>query len=605
MLNVEDEEPEPGPTDAERRRVRFPRRWWLAIPLVVGVVGLAAALAVVQRSRPARATAMTTAIRFTLPYPEDTRPLDGAQFAPSPDGTAIAVAARGPDGQSRLWIRRLQALDWQELPRTAGAMYPFWSPDSRHIGFFANRRLERVDVENGLTQTVSDAPDGRGGTWGIDGDIVFAPGASGPLSRVPASGGRPVPITQLDRGRMEVAHLWPRFLADGRRVLYFANAVNRGNAASYVTDLSSGERRSILSRDVAAVPVADLLLFSQNRALMAQRFQLRSQRLEDRVDAIGGAGAVGGPMAYGPSFSASAGLLVYRNMRPRLSRLAWVDASGRFVDEAGPPAEYRAASLSPDGTRVVVAQGGSGTDTSELWLLDAMRGTSMRLTFGAHQDATPIWSPDAQRIAFVSRRDGRVMLMTTSAAGGGTEQEIATWPFGVELTDWSRDGRALIFTARNPKTGLDVWLKPMTGDDKPLPLLQSSSDESDARVSPDGRWIAYVSNESGIDQIYVRTFPPPGSVWQVSTNGGTRPRWRGDGRELFFVAPDGALTAVGVTTGASLVLGPARALLRLHEATGFEVQPGGRFLVSLPAVQDAGSHLHVIANWTSELSERR
>jgi Tol biopolymer transport system component len=590
--------PESGPRD--RAPVR--RQWWLAIPLVGVLLLLAAALTVVRRSAPD--AVRPTAIRFTLPFPNDTQPLDGAQFAPSPDGTAIALAARGADGQSRLWIRRLSAFDWQELPRTVGAAYPFWSPDGRHVGYFANRRLERVDVENGLTQTIADARDGRGATWGIDGDIVFAPRGTGPLLRVSASGGSPQQVTRLDGAKMEMAHLWPRFLADGRRFTYFATSANRRNA-SYLADLTADERTLIVS-DVAAVPAGDLLLFSQNRSLMAQRFEGGSGgRLDDRVETIAGAGAVDAPLASGPGFSASADVLIYRNVASPVSRLVWVDRSGQIAGEIGPPADYRMASLSPDGTRVAVAQGDAGTNTSDLWLLDTMRATSMRLTFGVPQDSTPIWSPDASRIAFVSRRDGRVVLMTTSAAGGGTRQEIGTWPFAVQLTDWSSDGRMLLFTERNPKTGLDVWAMPVMGDGKAQAVVQTSSDEFEARLSPDGRWIAYVSNESGINQVYVRSFPTSGSVWQVSANGGARPRWQRDGRELLFVTPDGMLTAVAVSSGAGFAAGVPTPLLPLRAATGFEVSSERRFLVPMPDEPNTASQLHVVVNWTSELSGRR
>jgi Tol biopolymer transport system component len=592
------------PSNAGRERARFSRRWLLAVPLLA--VFLVAALVLVGRTRRESARPHGTVVRFTLPFPADTRRMDGAQFAPSPDGAVIALAARGPDGQSRLWIRQLRALDWQELPRTSGAMYPFWSPDSRHIGFFADRRLQRVDIESGLTRSITEAPDGHGGTWGTDDEIVFAARGDGPLARVRASGGTSQPVTELDRGRGELAHLWPRFLPDGRRFVYFATTANRSNLASYLADAHGDGRALLLPRNVAAVPVADRLLFTHNRALVAQRFDAANGRLDDHVETIAGAAEVGGGrMADGPEFSASADVLIYRNVEPQLTVLVWFDSDGRVIGEAGPAADYRTPSLSPDGMRIAVARSDASTNTSALWLLDARRGTSMRLTFGAAQDATPIWSPDSARIAFVSRREDRVVIMTTSAAGGGTAREVATSPFAVSLTDWSRDGRLLLFSARNPKTGLDIWGMPMTGDGKPMALIQTPPDESEARLSPDGRWIAYVSNESGVDQVYVRSFPASGSLWQVSTSGGAHPRWMRDGRELLFVAPDGRLMAVSRVGDESFATGTPRTLLRLDAATSVEPRQGGSFLVSMPAVQDAANQLHVIVNWTSELSMRQ
>jgi Tol biopolymer transport system component len=600
---VGDEAESPRPANRVAGRVQSWRHWWLAIPIAIVVVALAAVLGLV-RSGSSDIGPLAAAIRFTLPFPSGTRPIDGAQFAPSPDGTAVVLAARGADGQSHLWIRRLRALDWQELPRTEGALYPFWSPDSQHVGFFANQRLARIDVTNGLTQTICDAPDGHGATWGIQNDIVFASNANGPLSRVPASGGSPQLITKLDPGRMEVAHLWPRFLDDGHRFVYFANTANRRNPVTYLMDLTGGERARIIPFDVAAVPVGDLLLFPQNGTLITQRFDAGKGRVDDHVEAIAGADNVGGPVAFGPGFSVARNVLVYRNSSPRLSRLMWFDRSGRVIDEIGPAADYRMLSLAPDGQRVVVARADDRANTSDLGILDTTRGTSTRLTFGARQDSSPIWSPDAARIVFVSRRDGRQALMTTSAAGGGVEQEIATWPHTVRPTDWSSDGRLLLFTSRDPRTGLDVWVMPVMGDGKANALIQTSFNESDARFSPDGRWVAYVSNDSGVDQVFVRSFPQTESRWQVSVSGGTHPRWLRDGRELLFVAPDGMLTAVGIESGPSFRVGPPRMLWPVPGATDFAVGPDGRFLVAIPDEGDEANQLHVIVNWMSELPRR-
>jgi Tol biopolymer transport system component len=282
----------------------------------------------------------------------------------------------------------------------------------------------------------------------------------------------------------------------------------------------------------------------------------------------------------------------------------WFDRSGRVVDEIGPAADYRMLSLAPDGQHVVVARADERANTSELWILDTARGTSTRLTFGTRQDSSPLWSPDGTRIAFVSRRDGRVALMTTSAAGGGVEQEISMWPRGARLTDWSADGRMLLFTSRDPRTGLDVWVMPLMGDSKANALMQTTFDESEARLSPDGRWVAYVSNESGVDQVFVRAFPQTEGKWQVSISGGTNPRWQRDGRELLFVAPDGMLTAVGIEGGPSFRVGPPGMLWSLPGASEFSVGPDGRYFVAVPDEGGEANQLHVIVNWMNELARR-
>ena len=595
------QQPHSGPAlRAHRWRYR-----WLAIPVALFVLAVGALLVTLVRrldSSPA-IQPLASAVRFTLPFPTDTRALDGAQFAPSPDGTTIVLAARAADGRSRLWIRRLQALDWQELSRTEGASYPFWSPDGRHVGFFAERRLKRIDVSNHVSQTVGDAPDGHGGTWGLDDWIVFAPTDTGPLQRVAASGGTPQRITRLDEARGEVAHVWPRFLADGVRLVYFANAADTKQKGSYLADLNQGTAALVVRRDVAVVPADDLLLFSHNGTLMAQRFDARRPQLDDRITAIAGADDVGGPMAYGPNFSASGTVLVYRNTGPRLGRLTWFDRRGQVIGEVGMPAEYQAPAVSPDGRRIVVARTDDRTNTSDIWVNDVDH-RSTRLTFGPAQDSSPIWSPDGVRVAYASSRDGRVQIMTTKADGGGTEETIATWPQMVQPTDWSNDGRALLFTTRHAKTGLDVWAMPLAGDRKPWPLLQTPFDESDAHVSPDGRWVAYVSNESGLDQIYVCSFPEPESRFQISVTGGTHPRWRRDGRELIFVAPDGMLTAVDVMHDSTFRSGSPAPLLRLPDTAEFTMGPGGeQFLVLMPH-DEASNSLHVILNWKTELAAR-
>lgn len=584
------------------RHAHAPWPRWRTGAAVALLVAIGALLFFVAISRRNDAPPFPIVVRFTLPFPNETRALEGPQFAPSPDGTAIALAARGADGQSRLWVRRLRGLDWQELPRTDGAAYPFWSPDSQHVGFFADRRLQRINLASGLTQTVGDAPDGRGGTWGSGDDIVFAPGARGALMRVTAVGGTPQPITTLDRSRAEVAHLWPMFLEDGRRFVYFANTADRRNGGSYVGDVSNGSKALVVGRDVVTVPVGDLLLFSQDRTLITQRFDAARGELHDSAQAIAGAVDVGGPRMSGPSFAASTHVLVYRNSSPPISRLVWFDRRGEVSGEVSAPADYRTPALSPDGRRIAVARADDRTNGSNLWLLDVERNMSTRLTFGPHQDASPLWSPDGDRIVFASRRDGLVRLMTTSAAGGGVEEEIAASPQMVRLSDWSIDGRTLLYTTQDPKTGLDVWAIPLTGDRKPWALIQTPFNESDARLSPDGRWVAYVSNESGLDQVYVRSFPRPESKWQASVNGGTHPQWRRDGRELLFVAADGTLTSVGVDAGPTLRLGGAVQLTRLPSATEFATTPDGqRLLVQVPQDGANAAELDVVVNWRSEL----
>jgi hypothetical protein len=270
-----------------------------------------------------------------------TRPaLEGAQFAVSPDGSAIALAARGVDGQSHLWLRRLQALDWVELPRTEGATFPFWSPDSRHVGFFAERQLKRIDVANGLTQAVCDAPNARGGTWGIRDEIIFGDGGTRTLMRVPARGGEPYSITKLAQG--EIAHVWPRFLDDGRHVVFFANTPDTQAKGTYAIDLDIADGRRILiaRRIVTTVPIGDILLRPLSGSLVAQRFDFARPERGDDGQVIGGVERVTGTAEAGPTFAAAHNVLVYRSAGDQKTQLSWLDREGRIIGTIGEPGDY-------------------------------------------------------------------------------------------------------------------------------------------------------------------------------------------------------------------------------------------------------------------------
>jgi Tol biopolymer transport system component len=586
------------PPETHRRRHR-----WLLIPVVALILAagllLVATIRVTERHEPP-----ANVVRFTLPFPNDTQPLDGAQFAVSPDGTTVALAARADaNGQSQLWVRRLQGLDWRELPRTDGAAFPFWSPDSRHVGFFADRRLKRIDVESGLTQTVCDAANGSGGAWGQNDAIVFADG-HGPLFRVPASGGSRKPITKLDSGRGEISHHWPQFLGDGHHFVFFADSAEPRNRRTYIAE-TDAEGRAELTPAGVAVAADDRLLLSRDTVLVAQRVDIAHARIATNdVRTIAGAEAVGGDLARGPSVAAARSVLLYRNASPRLSQLIWLDAGGRAVGRVGDPNDDHDAALSPDGRAVAVARPDARTARSNLWLIDLARGSNQRLTFGDGEDRYPVWSPDGTRIAFASRRNGEHVLMTISTNGGGHEDKRAMSPQPLQPTHWSVDGRVVLYTTAGSKTGLDVWALPMTGDGRASPILQSTFNESDAHLSPDGRWLAYVSNESGRDEIYVQPFAQPTGKWMVSGTGATHPQWRRDGRELVFLSSDGQVMAApfGASAGDGLRLDTARPLFSMHGSSDVMMTwDARRFLVQAPIDLERRPELHVVLNWMTEL----
>ena len=578
-------------TSSTVRRFRLPTaRVGIAIAAVV-----AGALALALFLRPAReSTAHINPVRFTLSLPDGTAMPDNAQFAVSGDGTQLVVAARRHDGGAqRLWLRRLQSLEWRELPRTDGATFPFWSPDGRHIGFVAGSRLKRIDIGNDVTQTICDVDGGYGGTWSIQGDILFA-GTSG-LFLVPAAGGTPRPVTRLQPGSRERAHLRPQFLPDGRRFIFLTQSADDRGGATSIGDLASGEIMAIADGRGPAVFAGDHLLLSRGSVLSAQPFEYANGQLIDEPQTIGGVEDIAGDLRRGSGFAASSTVLVYQRQEPWRRRLLWFDRDGRTIGPEGEFADADGFALSPDGRTVAVARREGGGDTSSIWLMESQSGRVTRLTWG--QDESPVWSPDGARVAFSSRRNQSVRIIVRDL--NGWEESIFSGP-DARPTDWSRDGRVLIYTARSPMTRSDVWMLPVTGDKKPVQLDPTPGNQSQGVLSPDVRWLAYVSDESGRDEVYVRAFPPADGRWQISTGGGTRPRWRDDGRELLFLSPDSQLMAAGVELSVVPRFGVPQRLFVVPEADDFSVR-GSRVLTQTPIERAGDRQLEVILNWAAEL----
>jgi Tol biopolymer transport system component len=543
------------PSFAGRRPRLASRAVWIAIAIVMLVT---AAAYFFMRASPRQPLARThaSAIRFTVTLPDEAELLEGSQLAVSPDGLNLVVAARGADRVSRLWVRRLQSLDWRQLAQTDGARLPFWSPDSQHIGFFTGRALKRIDISNGLTQTVCDAALARGGTWSNNENvIVFA--ASGGVFRVPASGGVPAMLPNAERH------------TDSRQV------------------------------------VGDQLLFSHGTTLAVQRIDPGRGTPIGEAQTIAGVEDVSGAAEDGAAFSASSTVLVYRRAATRLGQLSWLGRAGEVIGTIGEPGEYESVAVSPSGQRMAVVRRDGRGDASSLWVLDASGQRLNRVTFGTSRDASPIWSPDETRIAYRSARNGRNDLYSIVAEGSQSEKMLFESPQPAFPTDWSRDGRLLLYTVRSSTTGDDVWALPVGGDGKPQVLLQSPSNESQAVASPDGRWMAYVSDESGGDHVYVRPFPPAEGRWQISSEGGMRPRWGPDGRELFFVSGDGRLMSVEIASEPrpALRFSPPRSLFRLRGGHDYVVDRARRFFVLMPLGEPGSRELQVIINWASELRE--
>jgi len=524
--------------------------------------------------------------------------------AVSPDGRQIVFAATGAGGRQKLWVRPIDSLDARPLTGTDEGTVPFWSPDSRSIGFFTNNKLKRVDLAGGAPQSLADASFSLGGTWNRDGTIVFAPSLGSPLFRVPASGGTPTQVTDLDPKVRDSVQLAPWFLPDGRHFL-FTNSVGIAQSAVLVGSLDSKETKRLLTIDSAAVYAPPgFILFARESTLMAQAFD--PARLTTSGEPVQIAEQVG-RFFSGVGISVSDnGVLLYRPFSTTQSELVWVDRAGRRQAVASPAGQYGNVALSPDDKRIAFDR--FGPTGNDVWLLDLQRRTTSRFTFQPPNNNVPLWSPDGRLVAFASSRDGGLDIYQRQSNAASADEPLLKLngqPI-VFPSDWSADGRYLTYFRTDPKTQTDIWVVPLFGDRKPFPLIRSEFSEGQSQFSPDGRWIAFVSDDSGTPQVYVQSFPTLTGKFQISAEGGTQPRWRRDGKELFYLALDRKLMAVKVKTGTTF---EAEAPSFLFE-TGLNVSElrqtyaasadGQRFLLNTP-IAGTAPPLTIVLNWPAML----
>ena len=576
---------------------------WIA---VIAFLLISAVVLMWASFRSAPDTAQT--MRFFI-APTDEATFTGAVV--SPDGRRLAISVRDSSGRSVLWLRSLDSLTTQPLFGTENAGSPFWSPDSRSIGFFSGGKLKRIDVSGGPPQNLCNTGSGASGTWNRDGVIIFAPESGSCLYRVSASGGVATQITTFDQSRQEVAHKYPQFLPDGKHFLYLAQSSQLENSGIVVASLDSKENKRVLkTRGGAAYTSSGYLFFLRDRTLMAQPFD--SNKLELTGEPVPLAEKVGFNTVLGfGNFSVSdSGVVTYMTSSLTGGQPALFDREGKQLSTIGQPGEYFNVLLAPDEKRLAAAIPSSETGARDVWLVDLARGTPTRFTFDAAEDFVPIWSPDGSRIVFVSDRDGSGNLYQKSADGAGNEELLLKtnerkWP-----SDWSRDGKFIIYTTLTQNTKNDLWVLPMTGEKKPFPYLQSPFNEDHARFSPDGHFVAYSSDESGRLEIYVQTFPASGGKWLVSRDGGAQPRWRRDGKEIFFIAPDRKLMAADVKlAGSTLELGLPKALFQTpvvsypNPRNVYDVfADGKRFIIITPLQENTLTPITVVANWNAALT---
>ncbi|MGD0965668.1 MAG: protein kinase [Candidatus Acidiferrales bacterium] len=578
---------------------------------------------------PRKASAPPGIYRFTVRLPENAQFTRSASLVLSPDGHRVAFPAVGADGRSSIWV---QDMDGEEARALSGTESfdpppPFWSPDSRYIVFSSISKIRKVNVQDGTVEDICDRPATPvGGSWNRDGVIIFGSFATG-LWRVPEGGGTAAPLTVLDPSRHERTHQLPTFLPDGRHFLYLRSSNVAEESGVYVGSLDDPpERQSekrVLANQFGAIYVpsngsgAGHLLFYRDGVVMAQVFD--PDKLEVRGDPVSVAERVGSAFETG-HFSASADVLVYREKTPPLDyQLTWFDTQGKMIGKVGDPGDMTLGPhLSPDGSRVADAKASPNVSTSDIWLLDLRRGTNTRFTFGRGSSSYPVWSPDGSEIVFSSNRDGFYDLYRRPTDGSRAEQLLLRTNDDKRAFSWSRDGRFLLYSTSRGFGREHLWVLPMQGEPKPISFSAEGSDESLAQFSPDGRWVAYTSNETGQYEVYVREFTGSassagaGGKWLVSKDSGIVPMWREDGRELAYLTFDRtSLMSLSVDTTHSFQAGVPRLLAKTPEgflgAASFLIAPTPdlkRFLIPVTVEQKAPEGFKVMLNWTSALAPK-
>ena len=589
-----DERVAPTPSAAPRTRRLIPAAAFGLLTAVAAALG-------VSMLRPAP---VTPEARLEINTPSTRDP----SLAISPDGLKIVFAARDA-GQTQLWLRSLDSSSQRRLPGTERGTAPFWSPDGRSIGFFADNQLKRLDIDGGSIKTVmSTIPAPGGGTWAADGTMLVSVSPGQPLFRITAESGEPSAATRFGM-LQERTHSQPRFLPDGRHFLFYVSG-SAETTGVHIGQLDNLDSRRLLGADSAAVYTATgHLLFLRDERLLAQRFD--KERLELVGEPFPIVEHVGGGIALS---AAAAGPVVYRTVSRDSGQrqLLWVDRSGKETQRVVyPDTQSLAPSLSRDGRKVAVFRLAMGN--TDIWSYDIGRRAWDRLTVHPGDEIHPLWSPDGSRVIFGSRR-GQMDLYSkdlNTPAGSGEELLLATNGPKFPM-DWSRDGRMLLYNSMDPKLGLDIWALPLDGERKPRAVVQTEFNEQHPQLSPDGKWMAYQSNRTGRFEVYIQPFPGPGSDAPVSTEGGAQVRWNPDGKELFYIAADDRLMSVPMrfsANGDAVEAGTPQALFATNVGSTapntnrqqYAVSPDGQSFI-LNSQPDAAqtSPITVILNWKPE-----
>jgi eukaryotic-like serine/threonine-protein kinase len=546
----------------------------------------------------------------------------------APDGTRMAFTARDAKGKILLYVRSLTSMTAQPLPGTDDAIYPFWSPDSKQLGFFAAGKLKKITADGGPPQDICDSSSGRGGSWSKNGVIVFTPSSSQNLFSVPAAGGTPEPASKLDVDKGENSHRWPWFLPDGKHFIYWSRTFHSGESpVLYIGELGSLQARLLTKSDTMAEYASGRLLFLRGQTLMAQPFDPGRMELSGEPQPIAEHVAVNGSTIRAMFSASETGTLVYQSGEASTGwNLVWVGRDGKQMETVAQSSRYIGPSLSPDGSHLAITIFVGNQGIADLWVLDLARATRTRMTFnGGSSGITTItssasqspWTPDGKTIFYSTITKEIFQIHAKAADGSGFEHLI------LETTDAtasprsvSPDGRYLVYEKRlnqNP-TVAQIWALPLSsnekpGEAKPFSIVPDAFDNKAPAISPDGKWLVYQSNESGRAEIYITAFPGGGAKWQVSSNGGITPKWRRDGKELFFLDPQDNIVAVDVnTSGSAVKLGAPHTLFQAvgiqRDFGPYDVSADGKkFLINSGNLKEGMEPVTLVQNWTSELKK--
>ncbi len=589
-----------------RRKTREKLAWGLAALLGIAAILLGVALA----SRPAP---VPRAFRSTLTPPPGQAliPFDLMGLALSPDGKTLAFVAAGRDGKKQIWLRKLSEMTARAVPETEGASYPFWSPDGGSLGFFADAKLKVIDLRGGSPRILADAPTGRGGSWSRDGVILFAPNITSPIHRIPSEGGKAEPVTRYD-AKTETTHRWPIFLPDGRHFVYVSrvHASERLEVGRLMLATLDSPDASVLIEDASNALYAEpgYLIYARSANLYAWRFDPKSLKLSgEAIPIVPDKLSYWEPKNFVPFAASGDGTLVYLPEAVRPTEMRWYDRQGRMLSALAPPGFTSSPRISPDGRKIAYMQGDSPQSLTDIWIRDLEFNRAFRLTQQSGVYQIPAWAPDSDRLAFMCQTRGVPDLCVTSLSGGGETRQMYQSNTWKTTGSWMPDGKRLLFDSQDPETNEDILMLPGEGG-KPSYVLHSRFTEDDAQASPDGHRMAYISDQTGRVEVYIRNLDGPPGQWQISTDGGLQPRWRRDGKELFFAGADGYLMVVPIQTAPGFRPGAPIRLFQMPERPENigpileDVAPDGqRLLLNVPTTSRASIGFHLIAGWPAVL----